>query len=169
MGFTGQGPRATTPRLSVLVHHMTSSVTWRVNNHLTRGIDPMLFSCWADVENGGPTLEQHRVNASCLVGTRRSPNVVVVFGQRRRRWTGTDSSIGSTSRACCTPIYHRPGRGCTFFYLFLYRRRNHDKLSYMYIEYYIYFSSSLCSKWTVNTCFSKLHITPKYISANVLN
>ena len=28
----------------------------------------MLFLCWADVENGGPTLEQHWVSVSCLLG-----------------------------------------------------------------------------------------------------
>ena len=31
-------------------------------------IDPMLFQCCADVEDGGPALEQHWVNASCLLG-----------------------------------------------------------------------------------------------------
>ena len=28
----------------------------------------MLFYCWADVEDGGPTLKQHWVNVSCLLG-----------------------------------------------------------------------------------------------------
>ena len=28
----------------------------------------MLFLCWASVEDGGPTLKQHWVNASCLLG-----------------------------------------------------------------------------------------------------
>ena len=28
----------------------------------------MLFYCCADVEDGGPALEQHWVNASCLLG-----------------------------------------------------------------------------------------------------
>ena len=30
----------------------------------------MLFQCWASVEDGGPTLKQHRVNDPCLLGTR---------------------------------------------------------------------------------------------------
>ena len=30
----------------------------------------MLFQCWASVEDGGPTLKQHRVNASCVLGQR---------------------------------------------------------------------------------------------------
>ena len=34
----------------------------------TRGIHPMLFQCWASVEDGGPTLKQHWVNAPCLLG-----------------------------------------------------------------------------------------------------
>ena len=29
----------------------------------------MLFLCRADVKDSGPTLEQHWVNASCLLGT----------------------------------------------------------------------------------------------------
>ena len=36
----------------------------------TRGIRPMLFQCWASVEDVGPTLKQHWVNASCLLGIR---------------------------------------------------------------------------------------------------
>ena len=34
----------------------------------TRGFHPMLFQCWASVVDGGPTLKQHWVNASCLLG-----------------------------------------------------------------------------------------------------
>ena len=33
----------------------------------TRVINPMLFICWVSVEDGGPTLKQHWVDASCLV------------------------------------------------------------------------------------------------------
>ena len=33
----------------------------------TRGIDPMLGRCWASVEDGGPTMTQPWVNASCLL------------------------------------------------------------------------------------------------------
>ena len=29
----------------------------------TRGIHPMLFQCWASVEDGGPTLKRHWGNA----------------------------------------------------------------------------------------------------------
>ena len=29
----------------------------------------MLFLCWASVEDSGPTLKQHQVKASCLLGT----------------------------------------------------------------------------------------------------
>ena len=38
------------------------------NTQRKRGIDQMLFWCWADVEDSGPTLKQHWVNASCLLG-----------------------------------------------------------------------------------------------------
>ena len=34
----------------------------------TRGIHPMLFQCWASVEDVGPSLKEHLVNASCLMG-----------------------------------------------------------------------------------------------------
>ena len=33
----------------------------------TRGIHPMLFQCWASVEDGVPTLKQLWVNAPCLL------------------------------------------------------------------------------------------------------
>ena len=33
----------------------------------SQDIYPMLFQCWASVEDGGPTLTQHWVNASCLL------------------------------------------------------------------------------------------------------
>ena len=40
----------------------------------TRGIHPMLLQCWASVEDGGPTLKQHWVNAPCLLGRQVSPS-----------------------------------------------------------------------------------------------
>ena len=33
-----------------------------------RGIHPMLYQCWTSVEDGGPTLKEHWVNTSCLLG-----------------------------------------------------------------------------------------------------
>ena len=36
--------------------------------HQTRGIHPMLFHCCSSVKDGGPTLKQRWVNASCLLG-----------------------------------------------------------------------------------------------------
>ena len=39
-----------------------------IQSQLTRGIYPMWFQCLAIVEDGGPTLEQHLVNAFCLLG-----------------------------------------------------------------------------------------------------
>ena len=35
----------------------------------TRDIEAMLGQCWADVVDGGPTLNQHWFNVSCLLGT----------------------------------------------------------------------------------------------------
>ena len=34
-----------------------------------RGIRRMLLQCWSTVFDAGPTLKQHWVNASCLLGT----------------------------------------------------------------------------------------------------
>ena len=34
----------------------------------TRGIDPILVKCWDSVVDGGPTLNQYWVHASCLLG-----------------------------------------------------------------------------------------------------
>ena len=34
-----------------------------------RDIDPVLFQCWASVADAGPTLKQHWVNVSCLLGS----------------------------------------------------------------------------------------------------
>ena len=47
-----------------------ATVCWHswTPTQLSRGIDPMLFYCCADVEDGGPALEQYWVNASCLLG-----------------------------------------------------------------------------------------------------
>ena len=34
----------------------------------SKHIHPLLFQCWASVEDGGPRLNQHWVNAPCLLG-----------------------------------------------------------------------------------------------------
>ena len=34
----------------------------------TRDIEPVLGYCWASVEDGGPTLNQHWLSVSCLLG-----------------------------------------------------------------------------------------------------
>ena len=40
----------------------------QTRNAQTRGIHPMPFKYWPTVFDAGPTLEQHWVNASCLLG-----------------------------------------------------------------------------------------------------
>ena len=35
----------------------------------TREINPMLVQCWASIVDGGPTLYQHWLDASCLLGS----------------------------------------------------------------------------------------------------
>ena len=53
-----------------------------VDRHLcgaqqTLGFDPMLFHFWPTANGAGPTLKQHRVKASCLLGE------LSAFGYRR--------------------------------------------------------------------------------------
>ena len=47
-------------------HYLYSLYTFciMVSSQQQRGIHPMLFQCWASVEDGGPTLQRHRVNVS---------------------------------------------------------------------------------------------------------
>ena len=46
-----------------------SGIFLSADTQQTRDVDRMLFQCWADVVDGGPTLKQHWVNVSCLLGT----------------------------------------------------------------------------------------------------
>ena len=49
----------------------------------------MLFQCWASVEDGGPTLKQHWVNAPCLLDReRKTYDIYTMLVQRERRWAG---------------------------------------------------------------------------------
>ena len=49
-----------------------------VTTQQTRGIKPVLILCWASVADGGPELDQHWVNVSCLLGSRRR----IIFSMR---------------------------------------------------------------------------------------
>ena len=53
-------------------HYVTHFVksTLDISSQQTRDIEPMLALCWADVYDVGPTLSQHWLNASCLLGCR---------------------------------------------------------------------------------------------------
>ena len=71
-----------------------------------------LEKCWPDVADDGPALRQHWDNVSCYLGsgisgdlggkrhrhvvranTGRSPNVVSMFGQRRRLWVNIETAL----------------------------------------------------------------------------
>ena len=54
--------------LSNSVPHLLLSKTATSPTRQTWGIHPMLFQCWSPVFDTGPTLKQHWVNASCLLG-----------------------------------------------------------------------------------------------------
>ena len=51
-------------------HFATRTIFWSfaLLTQQTRDLHPMLFQCWASVEDGGPALEQHWVNVLCLLG-----------------------------------------------------------------------------------------------------
>ena len=72
---------------------------WCITNllsyHLARDIHPMLFQCWASVEDGGPTLKQHWVNSPCLQGQERIVQVsaCTMLGQRLRRWVNNEPTV----------------------------------------------------------------------------
>ena len=57
----------TTEEKPFIVHQLIKDTELRVSQQ-TRDIHPMLFQCWASVEDGGPTLKGHSVNTSCLLG-----------------------------------------------------------------------------------------------------
>ena len=42
-------------------------ITFRTTQQ-TRDVDPMLVQCWSIVYDAGPTLNQHWVDGSCLLG-----------------------------------------------------------------------------------------------------
>ena len=48
-----------------------------MTSHRTRGVEPILDQCWATVCDAGRTLNQHRVNPSCLRGMSRGRQTVM--------------------------------------------------------------------------------------------
>ena len=53
-------------RLSKDNHKIRNNQVW-IFMKLIQGIHPMLFLCWTSVEDGGPKLKRHWINASCLL------------------------------------------------------------------------------------------------------
>ena len=89
----------------------TSSWSWDDNwmsSWQTWDVDPTLFYCWANVVDGGPTVNQRWANVSCLLGycppdTRRSPDVCLMSAHRTWRWSNINQKFGSmslTAAAC---------------------------------------------------------------------
>ena len=63
----------------------------------TRDNHPILFQCWASVEDCGSILKQHRVNTLCLLMWRKvykRSSVGLVFAQRRKQLTDTEPAMG---------------------------------------------------------------------------
>ena len=50
---------------------------YKQSTQQARDIYPMLFQCWANVEDGGPTLKQLWVNAPCLLGRRNDSSLLL--------------------------------------------------------------------------------------------
>ena len=82
---------------------------YKPGSHQRQDVSPMLIWCWANVVDDGPTSNQHWVNVFLFAGITvqafhqrfpanswRPPNVYLMLGQRRRRW----SSIKSTLVQC---------------------------------------------------------------------
>ena len=70
----------------------------RIRTQQTRDIAPMLIQCWAGVVDGGPILNQHWCNVSCLLGRTqqkrgigpndmvpREPKWLAMYWRRKRR------------------------------------------------------------------------------------
>ena len=51
----------------------------------TRVVDAMLFQCWANIVDGGPTLNQHSVNILCLLSF--SCKIITCLTRRRARFS----------------------------------------------------------------------------------
>ena len=54
----------------------------------------MLFWCWDDAEDDGPTSKQHCVNVPCLLGKCCWFNAVLMLVRRRRRWFNINTTLG---------------------------------------------------------------------------
>ena len=70
----------------------------------TRYINPVLVQCWASVVAGGPTLHQHWVDVSCLLGRSAGQTFILVSNQqsrndnaklvqRRKQWTNIKPTL----------------------------------------------------------------------------
>ena len=71
----------------------------------TRGIHPMLFQCWASVEDDGPALKQHCVIASCLLGWQVVGGWSSASGVQKVAWHWANAATIMTAREC----HHRDG------------------------------------------------------------
>ena len=54
--------------ISVLLFYMKIRVAYPITTQQTRDIEPVLVKCGVIVFDAGPTLNQHSLNASCLLG-----------------------------------------------------------------------------------------------------
>ena len=50
------------------LNYLINWVSTMYHTQQTRGVEPVLVWCWASAADGGPALDQHWVNISCLLG-----------------------------------------------------------------------------------------------------
>ena len=70
----------------------------------TRDIDSKLLECWSTVWNDGPTLTQHRINGSCLLGSAENGKLDRSGNQVEKSECGKPSgcpAVGSEYIGCC--------------------------------------------------------------------
>ena len=65
-------------RLSNLSFYLSLLSRITLTSQQTRDIDQMLLLCWVSVVDGGPTLQQHLVNISCLLGLRLNTFITLI-------------------------------------------------------------------------------------------
>ena len=82
----------------------TSSSPWLcATSQKTRGIHPMVFQCWATVEDGGPTWKHHWVNASSTVDQHWNN----IGWMSRVGWDGKSRSTHSAKANSSKPLLEK--------------------------------------------------------------
>ena len=71
------------------------------------GYDPMVFKCWPAVPDVGPTLKQHCVNDSCLLGTTPGINSRPSTATLTKCWASVVDSVPALKQRWLNVIVQR--------------------------------------------------------------